>query len=96
VTLVSPGAVRAFDPDLPARLHPLVAVRDESFGALAYHYGERRLVFLKTPELVAVLVDLERHESARSAVAAHVAADQVDHYLAALARLFDSGVLDGR
>jgi mycofactocin biosynthesis protein MftB len=96
VTLAPPGAARAFDPDLPARLHPLVALRDESFGALAYHYGQRRLVFLKTPELVAVLADLERHESARSAVAAHVAPHQVEQYLAALARLFDSGVLDGR
>jgi mycofactocin biosynthesis protein MftB len=96
VTLAPPDAEHAFDPDLPARLHPLVALRDESFGALAYHYGERRLVFVKTHELVAVLQDLERHESARAAVAAHVAADQVDPYLAALGRLFESGVLDGR
>jgi mycofactocin biosynthesis protein MftB len=96
VTLAPPGAARAFDPDLPARLHPLVAVRDEAFGALAYHYGERRLVFLKTPALVAICVDLEAHDSARSAVAAHVAADEVEGYLAALARLFDSKVLDGR
>lgn len=96
MALAPSGAARTFDADLPARLHPLVAVRDESFGALAYHYGERRLVFLKTPALVAVLVDLEHHATARAAVAAHVADGEVDDYLAALARLYDSGVLDGR
>ncbi|MCX6513169.1 MAG: mycofactocin biosynthesis chaperone MftB [Actinobacteria bacterium] len=32
-------------------LHPEVALRDESFGALAYHYGNRRLVFLKSRPL---------------------------------------------
>ena len=77
------------------RLHPLVSLRDESFGALAYHYGERRLVFLKSPALVAVLGTSIAHQSARAAVAAHVAPTEVDAYLAALARLFDSGVLDG-
>jgi mycofactocin biosynthesis protein MftB len=96
VTLADTGVVRTFDPDGPVRLHPLVSLRDESFGALAYHYGERRLVFVKTRALVAVLEDLERHDSARSAVAAHVAPGSVETYLAAVARLFDSGVVDGR
>ena len=96
MTVAPAGAARAFDPDLPARLHPLVALREESFGALAYHYGERRLVFLKTPALVHVLEDLERHASARAAVAAHVEHGEVGGYLRALARLFDSGVVDGR
>jgi len=96
VTAAPSGVARTFDPDQPARLHPLVALREESFGALAYHYGERRLVFLKTPALVGVLEDLERHESARAAVAAHVEVDQVEDYVRALARLFDSGVIDGR
>jgi mycofactocin biosynthesis protein MftB len=96
VTVAPPGAARAFDPDLPSRLHPLVALREESFGALAYHYGERRLVFVKTPALVAVLADLEHHASARAAVAAHVAAHEAEGYLQALGRLYDSGVVDGR
>ena len=30
-------------------MHPQVALRDESFGALAYHYGTRRLLFLEVP-----------------------------------------------
>jgi putative mycofactocin binding protein MftB len=36
-------------------LDPGVALRDEPFGALAYHFGTRRLTFLKTRELVAVV-----------------------------------------
>ena len=35
-------------------LHPRVALRPEPFGALAYHFGTRRLVFLKHPDVVAV------------------------------------------
>jgi mycofactocin biosynthesis protein MftB len=36
-------------------LHPEVALRPEPFGALAYHYGTRRLVFLRHPDIVAVV-----------------------------------------
>ena len=36
-------------------LHPQVALRPEPFGALAYHYGNRRLIFLKHPDVVAVV-----------------------------------------
>ena len=68
MTVAAPGAVRTFSPDLPARLHQLVSLRAESFGALAYHHGERRLVFVKSRALVEVLQDLEHHPSARSAV----------------------------
>ena len=41
--------------DRPLELHPDVALRPEPFGALAYHYGNRRLVFLKHPDVVAVV-----------------------------------------
>jgi putative mycofactocin binding protein MftB len=85
-----------FDPELPLRLHPAVALRDESFGALAYHYDNRRLVFLKSKALVELVVDLEHHECARAAVSAHVEHDEVETYVAALGRLYDSGVIDGR
>ena len=37
----------AFAVEQAWQLNPQVALRDESFGALAYHYGNRRLVFLK-------------------------------------------------
>ncbi|MGZ4705982.1 MAG: mycofactocin biosynthesis chaperone MftB, partial [Acidimicrobiales bacterium] len=33
----------SFDPTKPYRLDPRVALRPEPFGALAYHYGNRRL-----------------------------------------------------
>ena len=36
-------------------LSPSVALRPEPFGALAYHFGNRKLTFLKRPELVAVV-----------------------------------------
>ena len=32
-----------------------MALRPEPFGALAYHFGNRKLTFLKRPELVAVV-----------------------------------------
>ena len=51
----------AFDPDRPYRRSPSVALRPESFGALVYHFGTRKLSFLKTPELVEVVTGLERH-----------------------------------
>ena len=31
--------------DSPLKLHPSVALRPEPFGALAYHYDNRRLIF---------------------------------------------------
>ena len=43
------------------RLHPRVALRPEPFGALAYHYGNRRLNFLRSPDLVAVVECLGDH-----------------------------------
>jgi len=95
VALAAPGAPGPFDPDRPARLHPQVALREESFGALAYHYGNRRLTFVKSAALVEVLRDLDRHATARDAVAAHVGADEVDAHLAALGRLAGTGVVDG-
>jgi len=37
--------------DSACELHPQVALRPEPFGALAYHYGNRKLVFLKHPDV---------------------------------------------
>jgi putative mycofactocin binding protein MftB len=42
-------------------LHPQVALRPEPFGALAYHYGNRRLVFLQHADIVAVARRLSEH-----------------------------------
>jgi mycofactocin biosynthesis protein MftB len=44
-----------------------VALRPEPFGALAYHYGNRRLNFLRSPDLVRLVEALADHHSARAA-----------------------------
>ena len=36
-------------------LHPAVSVRPEPFGALLYHFGNRKLSFLKDRTLLAVV-----------------------------------------
>lgn len=51
-------------------MHPQVALRPEPFGALAYHYGNRRLVFLRHPDMVSVVRDIGRHDSVRDALTA--------------------------
>ena len=59
-----------FDADRAYRLHEQVALRPEPFGALAYHYGNRRLNFLRAKELVALVESLDAHESVRAAFSA--------------------------
>ncbi len=44
-----------------------MALRPEPFGALAYHYGNRKLNFLRSPELVHLVSQLDQFETARSA-----------------------------
>jgi len=56
-----------FDAEQPWHLHPRVSLRIEPFGALAYHYENRRLSFLRAPELVTLLESLGEHPSARQA-----------------------------
>jgi putative mycofactocin binding protein MftB len=86
-----------FDLDHPYRLSPSVALRPEPFGALAYHFGNRRLTFLKTPELVAVVRLLADHASGSGALsAAGVPAAEHPRYAAALSALVDSEVIDAR
>ena len=83
-----------FDPDRAWRVHPQVALRDESFGALAYHYGTRRLLFLKSRTLVELVSALDRYDSATAAIAALVPEKERAHYTRALARLAKSEVID--
>ncbi|MFY9929871.1 MAG: mycofactocin biosynthesis chaperone MftB [Streptosporangiaceae bacterium] len=45
----------AFDLDRAYRLNPAATLRPEPFGALIYHFGNRRLSFLKTRQLVTVV-----------------------------------------
>ncbi len=56
--------------DRPLELHPQVALRPEPFGALAYHYGNRRLVFLKHPDVVTVARQLADHPSLQATLEA--------------------------
>ena len=83
----------AFDVEGAWRLNPQVALRDESFGALAYHYGNRRLVFLKSRPLVELVTSLERYPSASAAIAALAPAGRRASYERALARLAASEVI---
>ena len=69
----------------PWGLSPSVALRPEPFGALAYHFGNRRLTFLKRPELVAVVRIRGEQPDVRSALeAAGVPVSQHAAYAAAL------------
>lgn len=47
--------------DRQLALDPQVALRPEAFGALAYHYGNRRLIFLKHPDVARVVGALADH-----------------------------------
>ena len=80
------AADAAFDLAAPWGLHPQVALRPESFGALAYHFGTRRLSFLKSRRLLAVVESLADHPDAASACrAAGVGAAELPAYRRALA-----------
>ena len=86
----------AFAVEQAWQLNPQVALRDESFGALAYHYGNRRLVFLKSRLLVELVSSLHEYPSAAEAIDAVVPEGQHGSYERALARLAASGVIDAR
>jgi putative mycofactocin binding protein MftB len=87
----------AFDLRRAYRLNPVATLRPEPFGALAYHFGNRRLSFLKSRQLVSVVRLLESHDSAADALdAAGVPIQQWDRYTAALAALAESEVIDER
>jgi putative mycofactocin binding protein MftB len=78
-------------------LSPSVALRPEPFGALAYHFGNRKLIFLRRHELVAVVQALGDHPDARSALeAAGVPQAQHAAYAQALQRLAARDVIRTR
>ena len=92
------SATTAPAPDLsgPWQLSPQVSLRDEAFGALAYHHGTRRLVFLKSRDLVQLVRRIEEFDSIGAALAELVAPSQRPRYEAALANLVRSEILSGR
>ena len=76
-------------------LHPSEGLRPEPFGALAYHYGTRRLTFLKDPALTEVVRSLAEHDSGDAALES-VPAGQRKTFAAALGRLADIEVIRER
>jgi mycofactocin biosynthesis protein MftB len=95
--MAMPAPALEFDPEQPWRLSPGVALRDESFGALAYDFATRRLSFLKTRLLVDVVRGLESVPDVGSALtAAGVPESDRATYLRALDGLARSGMLTPR
>ena len=76
------------DLDAAYALHPQVAVRPEPFGALLYHFGTRRLSFLKDRRLLDVVRALDTSETARVAcLSADIGEDELATYARALQTL---------
>jgi putative mycofactocin binding protein MftB len=96
---VNPAAPVAdgFDPARPWRRARSVALRPEPFGALVYHFGNRKLSFLKSKTLVAVVEALADHPSADATlVACGVPEVQRPAYVKALADLARSQMIEVR
>jgi putative mycofactocin binding protein MftB len=81
--------------DRPWRVSPGVSVRPEPFGALLYHFGTRRLSFLKDLTLLAVVRGLADAPSAHAAcTAAGVSEPDLPRYARALATLAETDMLE--
>ena len=90
-------AVAEFDVDQPWRRARSVALRPEPFGALVYHFGNRKLSFLKSKTLVSVVESLGDHPSAAAALTAcGVTEAQRPSYEKALADLARSQMIERR
>src|SRR4051794_6537965 len=95
--MAGPAATPSFDLGRPWALDPQVALRPEPFGALAYHFGTRRLSFLKTRKLLAVVQALGESPTGRDACeAAGVSHEELPAYSGALQRLVESDMIRER
>ena len=75
-------------------MHDQVSVRPERFGALLYHFGTRRLSFLKDPILATVVSSLDDADSARAAcLCGRRAAERLPAFAAALSALARSDMI---
>ncbi len=89
-----PTAPHGYDPARAWMLHPQVSLRPESFGALAYHFGTRRLSFLKSQTLLAVVESLADQPTGLDAcLAAGVPEAELANYAQALSALADSNMI---
>ena len=85
----------AFDLERGWALNPQVALRPEPFGALAYHFGTRRLSFIKTRKLLAVVQALGEQPSGHEACrVAGVSDSELPTYARALETLASSGMIE--
>lgn len=77
-------------------LDPQVAVRPEPFGALVYHFGTRKLSFLKDRRLLDVVSSLNDFPTLREAcTAAGIRDVELPTFTAALDALATSRMLKG-
>ncbi|MFF3377069.1 mycofactocin biosynthesis chaperone MftB [Streptomyces sp. NPDC002680] len=91
------SATIVMDLDRAWDLHPQVSVRPEPFGALLYHFGTRKLSFLKDRRLLAVVQALGEAPTARAAcLDAGLGEDELPRYGRALAVLVQSSMVVGR
>ena len=87
----------AFDAQRAWKLNPSVALRPEPFGALLYHFGTRKLSFLKNLAVVALVQSLGEHASGEAALAAADLGSGSRHqYVQALDALARSGMIIAR
>ncbi|MET9080880.1 mycofactocin biosynthesis chaperone MftB [Streptomyces sp. NPDC004237] len=95
--LGGPADVTEVRPQDAWELSPSVALRPEPFGALAYHFGNRKLTFLKRPELVTLVRALGGAPDVGTALdVVGVPAKQRAGYLAALAALAGTDMIRRR
>lgn len=74
-----------------------MAVRPEPFGALVYHFGTRKLSFLKDRRLLNIVNALEQAPTMRAAISTEgVPAAEVSTFVAALGALASSCMLEER
>jgi putative mycofactocin binding protein MftB len=89
--------MEAFDAELPWQRSRSVALRPEPFGALVYSFSTRKLSFLKSKQLVAVVESLADHPTAAATLTACGVSDaQRPAYLKALADLAGSAMIEAR
>ncbi len=73
-----------------------VGLRPEPFGALAYHFDTRRLVFLKSPALVDLVERLADYPCADLAIGEAAASTSTSRrsFESALHSLADAGIIE--
>ncbi|WP_134322155.1 mycofactocin biosynthesis chaperone MftB [Cumulibacter soli] len=75
-------------------LHPAVSVRPEPFGALLYHFGNRKLSFLKDRLLLDVVRAIDEQPSLDAAFqTCGVPKDQIPRYRTAVQTLVSSEIV---